>query len=154
MMATTTTTVEIIIAPMTAAYVQEHNGGNPLTDAAAEVIANAYNVALDDRIADEYPDAAVTFQSLNGIDGFRVYADTDPEEDEIRLFLESATQAIWESPELWDLVEGCAYCSSSVCHASDETVPDVDDDDAWGALAVDHATDCEWITTRAHRAQP
>lgn len=43
----------------------------------------------------------------------------------------------------------CIYCNAEV---ADETrVPALDDEDAWQELAREHATDCEWILTRAHR---
>lgn len=45
----------------------------------------------------------------------------------------------------------CVYCGRE--HDGDDSapVPRTDDDTAWARLAADHADDCEWITTRAHR---
>jgi hypothetical protein len=46
-------------------------------------------------------------------------------------------------------MDRCNYCDQDV---TDETiVPAVDDDEAWAALAAEHADTCEWIETRAHR---
>ena len=45
-------------------------------------------------------------------------------------------------------VIGCAYCGRE--HALPDSVPDADDDEAWGELAAKHDDDCEWIATRAH----
>ena len=48
----------------------------------------------------------------------------------------------------------CIYCGWT--HQPDPAtapVPRVDDDAAWSTLAETHATDCEWITTRAHRRE-
>lgn len=42
----------------------------------------------------------------------------------------------------------CIYCHADVTTV---TPPSVDDDAAWGTLAREHATDCEWVETRAHR---
>ena len=43
----------------------------------------------------------------------------------------------------------CMYCE---CDLTDETIlPSIGDDPAWQALAREHAPDCEWILTRAHR---
>jgi hypothetical protein len=43
----------------------------------------------------------------------------------------------------------CVYCYCQV--PADETVPPVGDDAAWAELAREHADDCEWVLTRAHR---
>ena len=43
----------------------------------------------------------------------------------------------------------CAYCGYEAPY--ENIVPPADDDEAWSALAEDHADDCEWIETRAHR---
>lgn len=43
----------------------------------------------------------------------------------------------------------CAYCGAM--HTPPETVPALDDDAAWSALADDHDSNCEWVLTRAHR---
>ncbi len=43
----------------------------------------------------------------------------------------------------------CADCGRE--HALPDSVPDADDDEAWGELAAEHDDDCEWIATRAHR---
>lgn len=42
----------------------------------------------------------------------------------------------------------CAYCGHE-CEQGD--VPAASDDAAWQELAKDHAPDCEWVLTRAHR---
>lgn len=44
--------------------------------------------------------------------------------------------------------ETCAYCNAEDC---DQIVPPTSDTEAWDTLAVQHADDCEWILTRAHR---
>ena len=57
-------------------------------------------------------------------------------------------------------VERCAYCGELV--STDDSyinqagyvqhgVPNIDDDEAWSALATEHGAGCEWVTTRAHR---
>jgi hypothetical protein len=43
----------------------------------------------------------------------------------------------------------CAYCGRDVTPGS--SVPDLSDDAAWAELAPTHASNCEWIQTRAHR---
>jgi len=48
-------------------------------------------------------------------------------------------------------VDECIYCRAEV-HDPDP-VPDVDDDEAWAAIASDHEHDCEWVLTRAHRIE-
>ena len=50
----------------------------------------------------------------------------------------------------------CAYCGyevevdkvdyQGICL---DPIPDVHDDEGWEALGMQHAEDCEWITTRA-----
>jgi hypothetical protein len=53
----------------------------------------------------------------------------------------------------------CVYCGAKVPILEQderfsepcEVIPDVDDDEQWGELAVYHADDCEWIRTRAHQ---
>lgn len=42
----------------------------------------------------------------------------------------------------------CIYCGAEACS---NDVPDVDDEEQWDALASEHADDCEWVLTRAHR---
>lgn len=42
----------------------------------------------------------------------------------------------------------CIYCDRIVWTADPAGV---DDDDAWFELSKEHAPDCEWVTTRAHR---
>ncbi len=49
------------------------------------------------------------------------------------------------------MTEECLYCRCQIENA--DTVPAINDDEAWEKLAVDHADDCEWILTRAHRRQ-
>jgi hypothetical protein len=44
----------------------------------------------------------------------------------------------------------CAYCYADV---EETDVPHVTNDAEWEALAEQHAEGCEWIETRAHRAQ-
>lgn len=46
-------------------------------------------------------------------------------------------------------MEKCIYCQHEV--SDPNTVPAVSDTDAWDRLAEEHAADCEWVTTRAHR---
>ena len=41
----------------------------------------------------------------------------------------------------------CAYCG----RMGYDTVPAIDADSEWDMIAKDHAPDCEWIATRAHR---
>jgi hypothetical protein len=45
----------------------------------------------------------------------------------------------------------CLYCNHLIEAEDEARVPAVDDHDAWQALAAEHAHDCEWIRTRAHR---
>ena len=45
--------------------------------------------------------------------------------------------------------EECIYCLTEVPARGDP--PRVGDDEAWKQLAREHAPDCEWIETRAHR---
>lgn len=45
----------------------------------------------------------------------------------------------------------CVYCNADVADDQDASAPAHDDDAAWAALAEEHAADCEWIATRAHR---
>jgi len=45
--------------------------------------------------------------------------------------------------------EPCAYCHAEI--PDGEPVPALDDEETWMVLALDHADDCEWIRTRAHR---
>lgn len=45
----------------------------------------------------------------------------------------------------------CAYCDATV--TARESVPAIDDDSAWTALANEHSADCEWVRTRAHRTR-
>ena len=65
------------------------------------------------------------------------------------------------SPETCDPDCGCERCWNTAemkcvyCHymipATDDRPPAVDDDDEWERLALQHADDCEWCATRAHR---
>jgi hypothetical protein len=48
-----------------------------------------------------------------------------------------------------DQAEECASCGAT--HVPPTEVPELGDDEAWEALAEDHADACEWIETRAHR---
>lgn len=45
----------------------------------------------------------------------------------------------------------CAYCGGDVTETYD--IPAPDDSAAWARLAADHAADCEWVATRAHRRE-
>lgn len=45
----------------------------------------------------------------------------------------------------------CAYCSEMVSEL--DSVPPVDDDEAWDVIAKEHDSDCEWVLTRAHRRE-
>lgn len=45
----------------------------------------------------------------------------------------------------------CLCCWAMIPSASAEVVPPVDDDAAWAEIAGQHADDCEWVRTRAHR---
>lgn len=48
-------------------------------------------------------------------------------------------------------VTDCAYCDREVTDTTSEPAPELQDDAAWRLLAREHAHDCEWIATRAHR---
>ena len=54
------------------------------------------------------------------------------------------TEHDYYSPALY-----CLYCGRDI--EIPESVPDPHDHDAWTQLATKHATDCEWIVTRAHQ---
>lgn len=60
-----------------------------------------------------------------------------------------------EHADMYDEMEArwtadkCVYCGRSI--SDKEAVPTEDDDDGWEELAEEHAPDCEWILTRAHR---
>ncbi len=43
----------------------------------------------------------------------------------------------------------CIYCGHDVTDTS--LIPPADDNEAWEELAEEHADDCEWVMTRAHR---
>ena len=43
----------------------------------------------------------------------------------------------------------CIYCGQMI--ENDETLPQINDSDAWEKLATEHAPDCGWIRTRAHQ---
>lgn len=46
----------------------------------------------------------------------------------------------------------CLYCGVMVrAMSEEERPPAINDDSAWEALAADHAPDCDWVRTRAHR---
>lgn len=45
--------------------------------------------------------------------------------------------------------EHCIYCHRNVPMGL--SVPDVDHNAHWEALAISHKKDCEWVLTRAHR---
>jgi len=47
----------------------------------------------------------------------------------------------------------CMYCDLDIEETSDTLVPGVRDDEQWAELAKEHAPDCEWILTRAHRRE-
>lgn len=46
----------------------------------------------------------------------------------------------------------CAYCDAPIPADDAAIVPAIDDDAEWSRIARSHKTDCEWIETRAHRA--
>lgn len=48
------------------------------------------------------------------------------------------------------MTEQCIYCGHDVCV---DRVPDIHDDEAWEIIAAEHAKDCEWVLTRAHRLE-
>jgi hypothetical protein len=54
---------------------------------------------------------------------------------------------------MYDSIE-CVYCGATVPDRGDGPPPAVDDAAAWRDLREEHAEDCEWITTRAHRIDP
>ena len=45
----------------------------------------------------------------------------------------------------------CIYCGAQVPDRGDGPPPAVGNDHAWRELRGEHAEDCEWIETRAHR---
>lgn len=45
----------------------------------------------------------------------------------------------------------CAYCGMEHTQEDEKIVPAIDNDEEWARLAKQHAPDCEWIRTRAHR---
>lgn len=46
----------------------------------------------------------------------------------------------------------CLYCDALLsAEQNDRPNPAIDDDEAWAEIATEHAADCEWIATRAHR---
>jgi hypothetical protein len=47
----------------------------------------------------------------------------------------------------------CAYCMRNVTapKSEDEQAPALTDDAAWAKIAKEHANNCEWVQTRAHR---
>jgi hypothetical protein len=47
----------------------------------------------------------------------------------------------------------CLYCGVIVPNRGDGPPPAVDDTAAWRDLCEEHAEDCEWILTRAHRLE-
>lgn len=42
----------------------------------------------------------------------------------------------------------CAYCARDV---HETAIPALGDSGGWAELASEHAADCEWVLTRAHR---
>lgn len=48
-------------------------------------------------------------------------------------------------------VTDCIYCDREVTDTTSKPVPALHDAAAWRLLAGEHAPDCEWIATRAHR---
>jgi hypothetical protein len=64
-----------------------------------------------------------------------------------------AIDYVWNDGE-WTtrLMAGfCAYCGKLVEHGVE--VPSANDDEAWELITAEHAADCEWVTTRAHRLE-
>ena len=45
----------------------------------------------------------------------------------------------------------CVYCHAKVEDCIEDPIPSTGDDSRWAELAEEHESDCEWITTRAHR---
>lgn len=66
-------------------------------------------------------------------------------------YLAAAEMAEDQHDGEYRIVQPCAYCDRMVEAHRDDSVADVGDDAEWARLAKDHADDCEWITTRAHR---
>jgi hypothetical protein len=87
------------------------------------------------------PDGAL--EALARDAGYRTYED----------MCDVAPGADLEVVELEDEPEQLAECVYCGRDAELVPVPAVDDDDAWEALAADHAPGCEWIRTRAHRRE-
>ncbi len=48
-------------------------------------------------------------------------------------------------------VDCCLYCGIELPSDATREAPDVLDGEGWERIAYQHARDCEWITTRAHR---
>lgn len=47
----------------------------------------------------------------------------------------------------------CLYCGQMVKLEDSGEVPAQSDDEAWERIAANHAPDCEWVTSRAHRRE-
>lgn len=96
-------------------------------------------------------------QGYTGTD--RAYDLTDADLEAIVLALgRTPTRDEWDeagypymSGTYVETMTACVYCG--VEHSGDDSqpVPALTDDEAWTALAVEHADDCEWIATRAHK---
>jgi hypothetical protein len=64
---------------------------------------------------------------------------------------EAAQEWLWNNGDFMARIDAeiCIYCDRL---ATERNAPTLSDDDAWVAIASEHAADCEWVTTRAHRA--
>lgn len=150
-MATTTERIISIELPqITASDVQQRNAGYPLTDAAAQAVADVFNTRWLDQVWAAFEDtgAVVTVERRDTVFVDAEVGDTDEAIDRIHRLAD----ALWES-DIWDAVSPCVYCTSYVCHADNEPVPALDDDEEWERMAADHDADCEWIATRAHQIE-
>lgn len=63
---------------------------------------------------------------------------------------EGTAATLW-LPEPPSRTVECIYCSAMIQDPGEDQPPAVTDAGAWAALAQQHAPDCEWIITRAHR---
>jgi hypothetical protein len=92
-----------------------------------------------------YPDATIEVSTAQG--STRVFVDGEPNEELAQEIGSDWWEAFCASSSS-DEVEHCAYCGAEVPACE---VPEVGDDIAWTAQGEHHATNCEWIATRAHR---
>jgi hypothetical protein len=98
----------------------------------------------------EYVDGA-WWTDVENVAGLVCFADAGDEGDVVEVDADDLRVAACGDCRVLGPVEvgaECLYCGRD----SDlDATPAVDDDAAWGALARDHAADCEWVVTRAHR---